>query len=57
MRLWLRAGRIMALIGLAGTLEGDPGGELAMAQRFVADATKCRVYVVRWCIDGGSRGF
>lgn len=32
MRLWLRGGRIIALIGLVGTLEGDPGGELAMAQ-------------------------
>ena len=30
MRLWLRGGRIMALIGRGGTPKGDPGGELAM---------------------------
>lgn len=32
MRLWLLGGRIRALIGLEGTLGGDPGGELAIAR-------------------------
>lgn len=30
-RLFVRGGRITALIGLGGMPAGDPGGELAMA--------------------------
>ncbi len=41
-RLIFRGGRIIALTGLRGSPEGEPGGELAIALLIPFVATKCR---------------